>query len=94
MSIPIGLGLGLPAVFVADFYVRAVVNTGRFRAAPGARSPAGRAWVPATIDRTPPILCVPTVAAPMSTATKIVLGTVVLSALGALALIVNTALAG
>ncbi|CCQ33632.1 DNA damage-inducible protein [Halorhabdus tiamatea SARL4B] len=34
VSIPIGLGLGLPAVFVAivaDFYVRAVVNTGRFR---------------------------------------------------------------
>jgi len=32
-SFPLGLGLGLPAVFVAivaDFYVRAAVNTGRF----------------------------------------------------------------
>ncbi|MFW5896398.1 MAG: MATE family efflux transporter [archaeon] len=34
LSVPIGFGLGLPAIFlaiVADFYVKAAVNTGRFR---------------------------------------------------------------
>ena len=34
VSIPLGLGLGLPAIFVAllaDFYIRAVVNVTRFR---------------------------------------------------------------
>ncbi|WEL16271.1 Na -driven multidrug efflux pump [Halorhabdus sp. SVX81] len=36
----------------------------------------------------------PAIAVPMSTATKIVLGTVALSALAALTLVVNTALAG
>jgi putative MATE family efflux protein len=34
VSVPVGLGLGFPAIYaaiVADFYVRAAVNTGRFR---------------------------------------------------------------
>lgn len=34
LTLPLGVGLGLPAIFVAfvaDFYVKAAVNTGRFR---------------------------------------------------------------